>query len=209
VKRAFAVVLLALAGCGGASQQITVEAPSVVGPVELVRKLQEGGLVIYLRHAATDRSKEDTGVVDLEDCSTQRNLSDEGREQARTIGVGFRRLEIPVGEVLSSEYCRTRETATLAFGRVELEPNLTGFPNMSEPTYDDRVVKTRSLLRQTPRRGNTVLVAHIKNFEAATGGLSIEEGELAVFEPRERDSPYLGSIPANAWPQLVDELAGS
>ena len=110
----------------------------------------------------------------------------------------------------SSEYCRTRETAELAFGRVELEPRLTGFPNDGAPGYSVRVRQTKELLARRPGEGeNTVLVAHIKNIEASAG-VSIEEGELAVFEPlggtRFR---YRGRIPAEAWPQLEAELGRS
>jgi phosphohistidine phosphatase SixA len=205
MKRLLLVLVLLLAGCGGA------DAPGdeQLNGVQLVESLQAGGYVIYLRHAATDRSKEDAGVVDLEDCSTQRNLSERGIDQAHEIGRAFRDLRIPLGDVLASEYCRTRQTAELAFGRAAAEPTLTGFPNEADPDYADRVRKTRELLARRPVPGeNTMLVAHIKNIEAAAD-VSIEEGELAVFEPlggaRFR---YRGRIPAEAWPQLVGELAG-
>ena len=198
-----ALLALLAAGCGGATAPAGEER---LDPVQLVEALQEGGLVVYLRHAATDRSKEDDAVVDFTDCSTQRNLNDAGREQARTIGEAFRTLAIPVDEVLASEYCRTRETADLAFGRVDLEPGLTGFPNRGEATYEERLERTRELLGAAPDSGNAVLVAHIKNIEAAAG-VSIEEGELAVFEPHGGGGfRHLGDIPASAWPQLVERL---
>ena len=210
MRRAVALALVlattvAATGCGGESE--TTTEPGRPNVVELVQKLQEGGFVVYLRHAATDRSKEDDVVVDLEDCSTQRNLSERGRDPARSIGRAFRTLEIPVGAVLSSEYCRTHETADLAFGRAKLEPALTGFPEPGDPSYDTRVRRTKGLLAQAPAEGeNTVLVAHIKNLEEAAG-ISIEEGEIAVFEPlggtRYR---YLGHIPAGAWPGLAAQL---
>jgi phosphohistidine phosphatase SixA len=204
MNRALLLLLaLALVGCGGA------DAPGDerLDAVELVEALQAGGYVIYLRHAATDRSKEDDVVLDLDDCTTQRNLSDAGREQARAIGRAFRELEIPGDRVLSSEYCRTSETAELAFGDAELEPALTGFPNEGDADYEDRIQQTKTLLADPPPAGeNTILVAHIKNIEE-TAAITIEEGELAVFEPlggtRFR---YLGRIPASAWPQLAEEL---
>jgi phosphohistidine phosphatase SixA len=205
VRRSLALALIVLAGCGGAGSPDAGDAR--LGPARLVAELQDGGYVVYLRHAATDRSKEDAGVVDLDDCSSQRNLSDAGRDQARAIGRGFRALGIPLGEVRSSEYCRTRQTAELAFLRVELEQDLTGFPNDGDPGYDERLRRTKELLALRPATGgNTVLVGHIKNIEAAAA-ISIEEGELAVFEPRGGTSfRYRGRIPAAAWPQLVEEL---
>jgi phosphohistidine phosphatase SixA len=203
-RLAVAFLALALAGCGGAEAPQSEE---TLDPVRLVEALHEGGLVVYLRHAATDRSKEDAGVVELEDCTTQRNLSDAGRDQARTIGASFRKLEIPVGDVRSSEYCRTRQTARLAFGRGQLEPDLTGFPNEGDTGYRERIRRTRELLADEPEAGeDTVLVGHIKNIEASAG-ISIDEGELAVFEPLGGTSfRYRGRIPAEAWPQLVAEL---
>lgn len=207
MKRLLLAGALLLAGCGGAVAEPSPERE--LGPVQLVQALQEGGLVVYLRHAATDRSKDDAGLLELDDCSTQRNLNDAGRRQARTIGRAFRELEIPVGEVRASEYCRTRETAELAFGRAELEPDLTGFPGEGDPGYDGRVRATKELLAAAPEEGNTVLVAHVKNLEAAAA-ISVEEGELAVFEPRGEDGfDLLGRVPASAWPQLVEELGPS
>ena len=197
------LLALLVAGCGNASAPATGER---LDPVQLVEALQEGGLVVYLRHAETDRSKEDADVVDFDDCSTQRNLNDAGREQARTIGHAFRALEIPLDEVIASEYCRTRETGELAFGRVELEPDLTGFPNRGDPTYEERVARTREILGEPSDGGNLVAVAHIKNIEAAAD-VSIGEGELAVFEPLGGEEfRHLGNIPASAWPQLVETL---
>lgn len=163
--------------------------------------------MVYLRHAATDQSQEDEQTHDLTRCEGQRNLTAAGRSQARAIGAAFRALDLPVGDVLASEYCRTRQTAKLAFGRFELEPDLTGFPNKDDPGYAKRVAVTRALLGREPERGeNTVLVAHTKNLEAAAGIL-IDEGELAVFEPLgDGNFRHLGDIPASAWPQLVEEL---
>ena len=87
------LALTALAGCGGGSEP-TAE-PQRLGPIELVEALREGGYVVYLRHAATDRSKEDDPVLDLDDCATQRNLSEDGRDQSREIGEAFRRARDP------------------------------------------------------------------------------------------------------------------
>jgi len=206
MTRAATLVLLAvlLAGCAGSEAPDAEEAR--LGPLELVETLREGGYVVYLRHAATDRSREDDPAVDLDDCATQRNLSDAGREQARTIGAAFRALEIPLGRVAASEYCRTRETAELAFGAFEDEPDLTGFPEESDPTYDERVRRTKELLATPPAAAeNTILVAHIKNLEESVSR-SIDEGELAVFEPLGgMRSRYRGQIPASLWPDLVEQ----
>jgi phosphohistidine phosphatase SixA len=198
------VACVALAGCGGGTAAPAEDAR--LGPAQLVQALQEGGLVVYFRHAATDRSQTDAGLTDLGDCSRQRNLDGTGRKQSREIGRAFRALEIPVGDVLASEYCRTRETAELAFGRYEDEPVLTGFPGENDPGYEEQLAGTKELLGRPATEGNTVLVSHVKNVEAAAG-VSLDEGDAAVFEPLgESRFRYLGRIPANVWPQLAAEL---
>src|SRR5918992_1690408 len=162
-------------------------APSVAGLAgpALTDALREGGYVIYFRHAATDFSEEDTDTRNLQNCRTQRNLTSQGRADARAIGRGFRRLRIPVGAVLASRYCRTRQTALLAFGRVRTTMDLTSLPSAStERERDRRVAALRRLLATPPRRGvNHVLVAHLFNIQAAAN-VSLDEGEAAVFAPR-------------------------
>lgn len=155
----------------------------LAGPTLLVA-LRAGGFVIYFRHARTDFSQDDTDLSDLSNCATQRNLTDDGRAQARQIGEAITALEIPIGEVLSSELCRTRETAELAFGRATLTPDLTSFGTAESDAEEQRRVEAlRSLLGTPPRSGtNTVLVGHQFNINRATG-VSIAEGEAAIFRP--------------------------
>ncbi len=124
VRALLAFALLgALAGCGGADG-----ADRPTGPLEVVDRLRDGGYVVYLRHAATDHSQKDRLGVPLTDCRGQRNLNDAGRAQARSIGESWRALELPLGDVRSSGYCRTRQTAELAFGEATIVPTLTGIP---------------------------------------------------------------------------------
>ncbi|MEX2210535.1 MAG: hypothetical protein WD689_02045 [Gaiellaceae bacterium] len=92
IRCGLALIVLVLAGCGGASAPATGEP---LGPVQLVEALQEGGLVVYLRHAATDRSQEDTQTSGLTNCDGQRNLTAAGRVQARLIGEPFARSRFP------------------------------------------------------------------------------------------------------------------
>jgi phosphohistidine phosphatase SixA len=153
------------------------------GP-NLLAALRQGSFVIYFRHARTDFSQDDTDLSDLTSCATQRNLSAEGREQARLIGEAIAALAIPIGEVLSSELCRTRETAELAFGRATPMPDLTSFGTAdSETEEQERVAALRRLLATSPEPGtNTVLVGHLFNIQAAAD-ISLAEGEAAIFSP--------------------------
>ena len=78
--------------------------------------LKGGGQVVLMRHAVTTPGVGDPEGMRLADCATQRNLSDEGRAHAKQVGEAFRARKIPVGQVLSSPWCRCLETARLAFG---------------------------------------------------------------------------------------------
>src|SRR4051795_822098 len=85
----------------------------------LVQRLREGGYVLYMRHASTDFSQNDSKMTSYEDCANQRNLTDKGRAEARSVAEQVKRLRVPVGKVLASPFCRTMETARLAFGSAE------------------------------------------------------------------------------------------
>jgi virginiamycin B lyase len=176
VSLAAVLAALAVSIAGAATSGAELEGPA------LADALREGGYVIYFRHAATDFSQEDTETRNLQNCRTQRNLTSQGRADARAIGRHFRRLRIPVGAVLASRYCRTRQTARLAFGRVRTTTDLTSLPSAAtERERNRRVRALRRLLATPPRRGvNTVLVAHLFNIQAAAN-VSLDEGEAAVF----------------------------
>lgn len=97
-------------------------------PAQLVGELRKGGYVLFLRHASTDFSQDDSRMTSFEDCATQRNLTDKGRAEARALGEHIRRLKIPIGEVLASPFCRTMETARLAFGKARATSDVRGGP---------------------------------------------------------------------------------
>jgi phosphohistidine phosphatase SixA len=154
-----------------------IEAGPLAGKT-LVAALRRGGYVIYFRHTATNMTQTDS---DLSRCETQRNLNAQGRADARAIGAAFQALAIPVGQVLSSGYCRTRDTAQLAFGRAKLVRDLSGLPATQR---EQRTAALRKLLATEPEQGtNTVLVSHGFNITAAAE-ISISEGEAAIFAPQ-------------------------
>jgi len=94
--------------------------------------------VLYFRHAATDSGGVDS-IESLGNCAAQRNLSEQGRTDSRAIGRGFGQSEIPVGRVLASPFCRTLDTARLAFGRAEPTPDLIGLLNSQGAEEERRV----------------------------------------------------------------------
>jgi broad specificity phosphatase PhoE len=144
--------------------------------------LKAGGQVVLMRHAVTTPGVGDPAGMRLEDCSTQRNLTDAGRRHAERIGDAFRARRIPVSEVQSSPWCRCIETARLAFGgapRIDASlGNLFGRPEQREP----QLVAMKKDLLGAPRGGNRILVSHGSTIQALTG-ISPGTGEMVVVTP--------------------------
>jgi len=181
------------------------------GGAGLLAQLRGGGAIIVIRHAATDPSEPDDAQVDLDDCSTQRNLTDEGRADARTIGEVFRELRIPVGTVWASPYCRTRETAELAFGRAEEIDGLERLYPEPDEVAERRL--NRLIREQAPAPGdpNMVISAHGVYPSVLQPAVPIAEGEAAVYAVRGDDFALLDRITPAEWAGLdpgAGELSG-
>jgi len=167
----------------------------------LIDDIRKGGYVLYFRHAATNRSQTDIDTSNLDDCSTQRNLSEKGREQSRVIGKAFRELDIPVGTVLTSPYCRCVDTAMLAFGRGIKRQDLqfTISKDKQETQRLSDVLKV--MLATIPAAGtNTVLVGHTGNLREATNVWPKPEAVMHVFEPLGVNGfKHIGRIEPDRW----------
>ena len=138
--------------------------------------------MLYFRHTSTDFGQNDDSMTSFEDCAKQRNLTDKGRNEARAIGAAIRELRIPVDRVLASPFCRTVETAMLAFGKAEKTLDLRGWP--ASNVDPDRYAALRRHLAAPPIAGtNTVLVGHGNPFRAVAGPPHLKEGEAAVIRP--------------------------
>ncbi|MGE3678372.1 MAG: histidine phosphatase family protein [Burkholderiales bacterium] len=144
--------------------------------------LKGGGQVVMMRHALTVPGTGDPPGMRLDDCATQRNLSDEGRADARRAGDAFRARGIPVGRILSSPWCRCIETAELAFGRTP--ETSTALSNLfTRPQNRDKQVRAmQALVSARPRDGNLVLVSHGSTISALTG-VYLGAGEFVVVTP--------------------------
>lgn len=178
--------------------------PNVLDGAELVRALRGGGHVLYFRHGKTDLSTRDADRASLANCATQRLLSDEGRQQMTEIGQHFKRLRIPVGSVLASPYCRTLDTAKLAFDTVSAEPELAHTVTADVATTRQRAAALSKLLSAPPAAGtNTVLSGHTGNLQEATGIWPSPEGVAIVFKPDGRGSHrYLATIDPTRWAEF-------
>lgn len=142
--------------------------------------LREGGCIVLMRHALTVPGVGDPPHFRLGDCSTQRNLSEAGREQSRRVGQAFIQAGVTITEVRSSAWCRCTETADLAFGRHRVWAPLNSFF-----ARDGREQQTREVLqalRDHRAPANLVLVTHQVNISALTGQ-SPAMGELFLTRP--------------------------
>jgi phosphohistidine phosphatase SixA len=171
---------------------------------DLLDALRAGGHVIYFRHGMTDQSQRDTDTTNLENCETQRNLSEEGRAQAQAMGEAIRALGIPIGRVLSSNYCRARDTARLAFGDAEILPELVNSPILDPPAREAAAAVLRRLIVTPPPDGtNTVIVSHIPNLIDVSFIPLNTEAEAAIFWPNEQGTYLVTRLLPTEWSQLA------
>jgi histidine phosphatase superfamily protein (branch 1) len=195
----------ALALCFAAAlPAIAAEPPSEsLAGAALLQALRGGGLILYFRHTSTDFGQNDDAMSGYEDCARQRNLTDGGRDEARRIGVAIKRLDIPIGDVLASPFCRTRETAQLIFGRATVAPAVRGGPARADS--DDRYAELRKLLSTPPSRGtNLAIASHGNPFRAVTDTQYLAEGEAAVIRPLGAQGfRIVARIPKDSWDALT------
>jgi len=177
-------------------------ADDALAPRALLEALRAGGLVLYFRHAATDFGENDMNMTDYADCNNQRNLTDEGRKDARAIGAAIKRLGLPVGDVLASPFCRTMETATLIFGRAVATPAVLGGPAAAPP---EKYAPLKRLLSASPPTGfDLAVVGHGNPFKAITSVPYLAEGEAAVLRPLGAEGFHLvARIPKDGWDALA------
>jgi broad specificity phosphatase PhoE len=156
--------------------------------------LRSGGQVVIMRHASTDSTTGDPDTMRLEDCSTQRNLSLSGREEAKRIGSAFKSRGITVDDVRSSVWCRCLDTATLAFGMANPWLPLNSFfrNREREPGQTGAV---RELVSRH-RGGTLILVTHQLNITALTG-VYPAEGEMIILTPRGANFAVAGRVKAS------------
>ena len=128
--------------------------------IQVLENLKKGGNLIFIRHAYAPGGG-DPDNFDISDCSTQRNLSESGRKQAKNIGIFFKDNQIPIDKVFSSEWCRCKETAQIAFGKYETKSFLNSF--FSEKFSNNRTKQIKDLkkyIKKWKSNKNLVFVTH-------------------------------------------------
>lgn len=155
--------------------------------------LRNGGQIVLLRHAAAPGNG-DPANFDIEKCGTQRNLSDRGKQQAEKIGALFAARAGNPEQVLTSRYCRARDTARLAFedSPIEEVPALDQLP-ADEATAESADEKVLEIIKGFSGSGNLVMVTHLENIRALAG-VSPREGEAVIVAPEEAGLRVLARI---------------
>lgn len=140
------------------------------------------------------------GDMDIDNCLTQRNLSMAGLAGAREVGENLRALSVPIGPVVASPLCRTMDTARLMFGHAEAEPALLGMDGREREAVRDDLLGL--VAKHSGGQSNAALIAHVTNVQYALD-IILHEGEAAILTMEDGDPTLLGTIPANAWNDLL------
>jgi len=192
------VSLVAFAAGGAALAEPRADA-------DVVRELQQGGYVLFIRHPQTNPDEADTDPLHLDNVKAQRQLSDEGRKQAKALGEVFRALKIPVEKVVASKFNRAQEAAKLLdVGGVTASVDVTEGGLVVSPRENERRAKAlRELLSTPPAQSkNVVIVSHKPNLQDAGGKEfgDLSEGEVVVFKPLgDGKFKLLARVPPKAW----------
>ena len=201
--RQFTILILALLGVLG----VQAEGSAQLMDKDLVSALQKGGYIIYMRHPKTNPDQADTDPLNLDNVKAQRQLTDEGRKQAKAMGEAFRVLKISMDKVISSRFYRAYEAAKLlGVADVTASIDVTEGGLVVSPNENNRRVKAlQQLLGTLPATGkNTVIVGHRPNLIDAGGKdfTDLAEGESAIFQPLgESKFKALSRVTAEKWTQ--------
>ena len=175
----------------------------------LIESLRAGGFILYFRHAETDWSQTDRrheAGWDSCDPAQMRQLSAAGRDSARRLGEALRRLQIPVGRVVASEFCRTRETARLlALGPVETSRDLINLTHAEHAGGTEALRgRVRRLLATPPPAGtNVVLVSHGNVFLLVAEQRPVEAGTAIVRPDGEGGFEVVTHVTPEEWSRLA------
>ena len=221
------------ANTGTATATGTLESPAAIAPTpvppppapppilpehelkgaQLVLALRQGGFNLYMRHAVATVGQDGNLQQTPEwwgNCEIQRNISDAGRDQARKVGEGLRALKIPVHQVLTAQFCRTRETGhLLGLGPIEITEDLNHQIGQRKG-FDVNVARFKRLAELPPKGTNTLLVSHTHGSQRAEERILIvlQEAEIAVFQPDSKGgAEAIARIPIAEWGNLAKVMA--
>ncbi|KGJ86490.1 histidine phosphatase family protein [Colwellia psychrerythraea] len=197
----FLVIISTWSQVVGAAEKHAAEQP----PHELIEALKSGGYIIYMRHGITKRKDKNRTktAVDLTRCETQRNLTEEGRLQVARIGKVIKALKIPIGQVKSSPYCRTQDTARAVFGDYEVDDLLAySMAKLEKESAKLGQYLYDSILSVTDTKNNTVFVGHTANLKDGLDIWPKPEGVAVIFKIEQGNVIFKGMIKPDDWPPV-------
>jgi len=160
---------------------------------QILEILKKGGNLIFIRHAYAPGGG-DPDNFDINDCSTQRNLSDDGRKQAQRIGEFFTKNKIEIDKVLSSEWCRCKETAKIAFKNYSTNSFLNSFYSSKFSKNKDKQVKAFNYyIKNLESKKNLIFVTHyvfiseVLNYGPSSGEIVVSDKNLNIIGSIEID----------------------
>ena len=156
-----------------------------------IKEFEQGGKLIFIRHAYAPGSG-DPENFNLNDCSTQRNLNDSGREQSKNIGKFFSKHNIKFNNIFSSEWCRCKETAIIAFKKFETKKFLNSFysPQFAQ-NRKKQVKEFQEFINNWDKGENLVFVTHyvfiseILNYAPSSGEIVVADKNLKIIDTLE------------------------
>ena len=154
----------------------------------LISELKKGGNLIFIRHAYAPGGG-DPDNFDLNDCKTQRNLSERGKDQAKKIGNFFKDNEIQIDIVISSEWCRCQETAQIAFNKFKTKNFLNSFfSSKFAANRETQMKELKRFIKNWDGKKNIILVTHYVviseslNYAPSSGEIVVSGKELNVID---------------------------
>ena len=157
---------------------------------DLIQSLKEGGKIIFIRHAYAPGGG-DPDNFDVNDCSTQRNLNNEGISQSKLIGEFFVKNKIQIDQVLSSEWCRCKDTAKYAFKNFKTFNALNSFFSSKFAQNEDKQIKDlKNFIQNWKSEKNLVLITHYVVISSMLN-MAVGSGEIVITN---NDYDVIGTI---------------
>tara|TARA_B110000027_G_scaffold97207_1_gene102697 strand:+ start:1021 stop:1581 length:561 start_codon:yes stop_codon:yes gene_type:complete len=154
---------------------------------DLQRILNKGEKLIFIRHAYAPGGGDPEGF-DISNCSSQRNLNNEGIKQSKRIGEFFLENSIKIDKVLSSEWCRCKQTAEYAFNHYETKSFLNSFFSQKFAHNKDKQIKDlKEYIKKWDGKNNLIFVTHyvviseILNLSVSSGEIVITDKDLNIL----------------------------
>jgi len=180
-----------------------------LGTQALMQSMREGGYVVYFRHGLTNWSEKlrewrNTAErrFDLANCATQRNLSEEGREEARMIRFAMESMRLPVGRVYASQYCRPAEHVGIIAGKTPDE-RVFWLTGLGRP---ETIPRLKERVSTPPERGTNVILGDHGDLIYNVTDWVIGEGDAVVFRPEPPGFRFIAWIRPHEWLELARQM---